>query len=101
MIKTYPGTSDMYRENMNAETIGSVVIRNYEKRGSRWSEIDSMTEEVTPAYYCNTVDAVPFFRNLGGSERVTMNYTKRGYIPVEISSISPDRQKKSVRRFYF
>ena len=47
----------------------------------------------------NIISSIPFFRNLGGSERVTKGYTIAGYIPVELSSISPDKAIKIVRKF--
>ena len=45
------------------------------------------------------ISSIPFFRDLGGSERVTKGYTVAGYIPVELSSISPNRETKIVRSF--
>ena len=47
----------------------------------------------------NIISSIPFFRNLGGSERVTKGYTIAGFIPVELSSISPDKETKIVRKF--
>lgn len=70
--------------------------------GKSWkSKPDSEECRKIPAeWYHNYFDAIPFFRNLGGSERVEMGYTYAGYLPVLLTSISPDREKKIVRKFY-
>lgn len=100
MVKNYPDTY-AFCGDMNAP-VGNCTIENYHKQGSRWILDETRTETgISNAYYCNTVDAIPFFRNLGGREIVTKCYTKNGYIPVEINSISPNRQQKTVRKFTF
>lgn len=73
----------------------------YAKRGGRWIETETKAENITPEYYLNTVDAVPFFKGLGGRERLVTSYTKFGLIPVEVQSTSPDGKTKTVRRFTF
>lgn len=100
MLKEYPGTDNIYREDMTEE-IGTCEIVNYEKSGSRWKEISNQTRPISRVFYMNCVDAIPFFKGLGGTERVTMGYTRVGYIPTEISSISPDKQRKTMRVFRF
>ena len=76
---------------------GNIV--HYVKRGNRWFCDFNETRDTTPAFYFNTIDAIPFFRGLGGYERVTCGYCVRGYVPLEITSISPDRKEKTVRKF--
>lgn len=98
MIKKYPETSNIYADNLK-EIIGACKTTRYEKSGTRWKATETETNEMSREYYANCVDAIPFFRGLGGSERVTMGYTYQGYIPTEISSISPDGKSKVVRRF--
>lgn len=98
-LKNYPGTSELYRDNFYGYLIGKVTIEKYEKRGKRWILVSTAREDVTPAYYFNTVDAVTWFRGAGGYERVSCGYCVRGYVPLEIASISPDRQEKTVRKF--
>lgn len=83
------------------EKVITVTETRYTKRGNRWQEVASTTEEMTPEYYLNTVDAVPFFRNLGGHERLEKAYTKHGLIPVAVHSTRPDGKEKVVRRFKF
>ena len=97
MSKKYPDTYS-FCSKMD-ETVGKVTTTRYVKHGSRWKEESTDVEDITGRYYCNCVDAVPFFRNIGGYERVEMRYTFMGYIPVEITSISPDKNNKTVRKF--
>lgn len=49
----------------------------------------------------NVFDAVQFFKDLGGYEKVSCGYTKAGYLPDELLSISPNRTEKTVRKYYF
>ena len=100
MLKKYPGTGNIYREDMQ-ETIGTCIKTTYTKRGSRWIETEKERAEFTRANYCNCVDAVPFFRALGGYEKVETGYTYKGFLPVQINSISPDKKQKIVRTFVF
>ena len=97
IIKTCPDVTSLYGVT---GTITRIETR-YTKRGSRWIETESTTEEITPEYYLNTVDAVPFFRGLGGHERLVKAYTKYGLIPVEVQNTRPDGREKIVRRFKF
>ena len=101
MLSHYTGTYQVYCDRFDDAIIGKCITTRYEKRGTRWHEIERTREDMTPAFYCNCVDAVPFFRGLGGSERVECSYTCLAYLPVRISSISPDKQTKIVREFQF
>ena len=100
MLKKYPETSNIYNPDLS-EVIGEIEIKNYTKSGSRWIETGSKKEKVTREYYCNVVDAIPFFRNLGGKETVQSSYTYNGYLPVFISSLNPSRDEKTTRYFKF
>ena len=73
-LKKYPGTMELYYGNFDVSLIGTVTTENYEKRGNKWFLVSTERNDVSPAYYFNTVDAVPFFRNLGGYEKVTCGY---------------------------
>lgn len=96
-LKRYPGMECTYNPHYAYE----VTTTKYYKVGSKWHEkTEEKTVETVPGnYYMNMIDAIPFFRNLGGSERVAMGYTLAGYIPVQLSSISPDGTEKIVRKF--
>lgn len=98
-LKNYSGTYELYRDDFYGYLIGKCDIVHYVKRGNRWFCDFNETRDTTPAFYFNTIDAIPFFRGLGGYERVTCGYCVRGYVPIEITSISPDRKEKTVRKF--
>lgn len=98
-LKNYSSAHELFCDDFDGAHIGKVVTEKYEKRGGKWFLLSSERDDVTPVYYFNTVDAVPFFRGLGGLERVTCGYCVRGYVPLEIASISPDRMSKTVRKF--
>lgn len=101
MLDHYTGTHQVYQNDFDHAILGKVTTTRYERRGSRWVEVDRKREDLTPAYYCNAVDAVPFFRGLGGTERVTCGHTPLAYLPVKISTVSPDKQRRTVREFQF
>lgn len=69
--------------------------------GKSWRKTEEEKEWITAEQYCNIVDAVPFFRGIGGKEIVSKGYTYYGYIPVRITSISPSRDAKHVYEFSF
>ena len=81
----------------------TLITKKYERTssGKSWKknpvEIDE--EIISPKKFELIISSIPFFRDLGGSERVTKGYTVAGYIPVELSSISPSRETKIVRSF--
>lgn len=102
LFKKYPEVSGVFTDNEDEKRI-MYRCENYEKHGSRWELVDITEERINYVFYYNVVDprASRFMRNLGGYERTTVNYTKRGYIPTECVSISPDRTAKTVRRFEF
>lgn len=78
-------------------------VTHYHKTdsGKSWKKIDQIEQTITAEQYCNVVDAVPFFKGLGGKEIVSNGYTYYGYIPVKITSISPSRDEKNVYEFRF
>ena len=69
----------------------TLTTERYEKtnRGKSWKKdpVESSKEIISPENFKNIISSIPFFRDLGGSERVTKGYTVAGYIPVELSSI--------------
>ena len=81
----------------------TLITKKYERTssGKSWKknpvEIDE--EIISPKKFELIISSIPFFRDLGGSERVTKGYTVAGFIPVELSSISPSRETKIVRSF--
>lgn len=99
VIKTAPDVTTLF--DIIDKKVVTITETRYTKRGGRWIETETKTSQVTPEYYLNGVDAVPFFRNLGGFERLNKAYTKYGLIPVESISINPDRTIKVTRRYTF
>lgn len=96
VLRAYPGIGNLC--GIPGE-IGKATTINYVKSGSRWREISRETENITADYYLNSVTAMPFFRALGGYERVEMGYCVMGCLPLKLTSISPDRQQRTVREF--
>ena len=81
----------------------TLVCSHYEKHGTRWTLTEQAEKLINAEYYFNIIDprAVNFFKSLGGFERVICNYTKYGFIPVRVSSISPSRDAKTEYSFKF
>ena len=97
LLKKYPEISGLYgTENIYKIT---ETKTEYDKVGSRWKETEKTEKETTIEFYYNVFDTVPFFKNLGGYERVEMEYTIAGYIPTVSTSISPDKEKKVIRKY--
>lgn len=101
LIKYAPDVTSLYTDDPKKDI--TLVVTRYEKRGSRWIEVEKETEAINFVWYCNAVDpnASAFMRSLGGWEKTTKSYTKKGFIPVENISISPDRTAKIVRNYSF
>ena len=61
------------------------------------------TETITKQNYENITskETQRWFRRLGGSETAQRSYTCRGYLITKLTSISPDRQIKSIYSFKF
>ena len=81
----------------------TLITERYERTssGKSWKKnpVESNESIINSENFKNIISSIPFFRNLGGFERVTKGYTIAGYIPVELSSISPERKTKIVRSF--
>jgi hypothetical protein len=61
------------------------------------------TEIITEKnHYLSTNDETcKFFRSKGGTETRVMSYTCAGYKCTKLTSLSPDRQRKIVRKYSF
>lgn len=53
--------------------------------------------------YQNCVQSVQWFKNMFGArnERAEWGYTRAGYLPIKLTSVSPDGSEKVVRTFNF
>ena len=78
-----------------------MVEKRYYKEGKSWKLSEVTEENIAKENYLNIINSVKFFRGLGGFERLTNGYTYAGYIPVQLNSISPDKQEKIIRSFEF
>ena len=81
----------------------TLTTERYERTssGKSWKKnpVETNKEVISPEEFENIISGISFSRSLGGSERVTKGYTIAGYIPVELNSISPDKEVKIVRSF--
>ncbi len=75
----------------------------YTKRGSKWvlTGKDKFLSSPKMHKYATDEKTLKFFRGMGGYEKNDYSYTKRGYVPVRNTSISPDRTTKIVRTYNF
>ena len=76
-----------------------MVKISYNKKGSKWIEIEREEKIINKEFANNIVNAKKFFTNLGGYERHEKSYTTYGYVITRVNSISPDRQQKSTYNF--
>ena len=71
--------------------------------GKKWGKQPAEVERlaVDEEYYNNIFNksTLNFFKGLGGTERIMKGYTIEGYIPVQLTSISPDKTTKIIRKF--
>lgn len=58
-------------------------------------------KQITIEHYNNMVEAQTVMRRLGGKEYLYKNYTCMGYIPIRLTSVSPDKMTKIVYEFTF
>lgn len=74
---------------------------NKTESGKSWRRVlGEKSEVVTPEFYTNFVRSIPFFNSLGTC-RAQYNYTVAGYLPIIITSISPDKSIKYQDCFSF
>ena len=99
-------TAQYYRQFnfTNDRFIITHTRKHYERTatGKSWkaTPTEEKTERVTAQHYTNYVTSIPFFNNLGTC-RAVHNYTAAGYLPVTITSISPDKNEKYIDSFSF
>ena len=84
-------------------TITLTKLSQTRKPGTKtaWQTDQTEVMEITEAQYNSTIDACPFFRRMGGSERLTREYTSWGYKVTQIISTRPDKQARSIFKFSF
>lgn len=97
--KTWTDVNSLYGNDNRINIV--MTITNKEKQNNKWKTINVEKKVITLEFYLNCVDAIPFFRSLGGKESVKLNYTRWGKIPIEIKSTSPDGLQRTIREFRF
>ena len=105
--ETYKYVINNWPETLGVEHFSGRIIerkRRFEKRTphGKWHLVEDDTTEIRNVYYMNSLDAhqLAIFSD-GGRETIGMGYTFVGYIPVTITSYSPDRTVKIVRDYKF
>jgi hypothetical protein len=67
-----------------------------------WQKTENTENSVmSKIEYYNIIDAKRFFKKIGAKENHIKNYTKIGFVVVQINSISPCKLYKTVRKFEF
>lgn len=82
----------------------TLITENYELKEGRKTVFElkeTETKIIDLETYEMIVEASPFFKNLGGSEVLQRSYTCVGYVVTKITSKSPERDVKTVRKFNF
>lgn len=79
------------------------TIKQEKKQGTKtvWETVETEEKTITERELKNIEESLTFFRNLGGSETMQRNYTVAGYKPFKLTSTSPDKQNRSIRKFKY
>ena len=85
----------LYKIIMTETRISKTESKKSWKRKADSEEV----KEIDFQNYFNYLSSVQFFKNLGGTERITKSYTISGYIPTKLISISPNKDIKIIREF--
>lgn len=85
---------------MNTQIITQTTERYY-KDGKKWALSETEIDTVDLKTIKMIEDSVGFFRRLGGTETLIKGYTCAGYNPVKLTSTSPDKTAKTVRKFEY
>lgn len=75
------------------------------KSGKSWMSkpVSAQVKTVDSTFYERYIQSIPFFNHFGGRAycRAQWNYTRKGYLPTVVTSVSPDGQTKIVAKFEF
>jgi hypothetical protein len=89
---------------------GNIILRTLEhydrtESGKSWRAHPSKTEMevVTGQNYENYITSIPFFNNWGdgASCRAKSSYTRAGYLPTYVATVSPFKKEKILASFEF
>ena len=77
--------------------------RQRKKGGTKtvWETFKTKEKKLTQEHYDNMTskETQQWFRRLGGSETVTMGYTRAGYQAIRLVSTNPDKTERAIRIF--
>ena len=73
------------------------------KIGSQWKIDNISTMTINKEFIVNLAsnETMRFFRNIGGSEKRTLNFTPYGLLPTEVISTNPGKTSRSVYEIYY
>ena len=102
-VKNYYGVYENDEYEYSRHYTITMIEERYEKTasGKSWKKnpVSIEEREILFVEYFNYLSGVEFFRNLGGYEKVEKSYTHKGHIPTRLTSISPNKDTKVVRKF--
>ncbi len=76
-------------------------VTTFELSGSKYVEVSEKIKFIDEIELSMLIESCKFFRKLGGTETLKRNYTCRGYMPVSLTSKSPDKETKVVWEFIY
>jgi hypothetical protein len=76
--------------------IYTMTKTSYDRSGSKWTPTTTETSVVEWEEWRRVVEAGPFFRRLGATDRSYRSWTLRGHIVTRVVSTSPDRSLRTV-----
>lgn len=82
-----------YKITLTKETYKKEGRKNFPR-----NPLEVTIKEITTEEYDNIFSSIDFFKSLGGVERIYKSYTLAGYIPTKVTSVSPNKEIKIVRR---
>lgn len=79
------------------------TTKQHKKEGTKtvFKTEETKKELITESQFNMTTskDTLSWFRRLGGSETLECAYTSNGYVPIKMTSTSPNKEYRSVREF--
>jgi len=79
-----------YKITLTEQRFEKLGRKNFPRKAT-----EEKTEVIQAINYGRYISSIGFFR-----DRVEQSYTFAGYIPMRLTSVSPDREIKIVRKFY-
>ena len=79
------------------------TINKVKKAGTKtvWLEDKVITEEITWEQFRNILSSMQSSIDQGGTETLIRSFTNNGYMPIRLTSTSPDKQKRTIKKFEY